>query len=112
MTWLVTIGGKLNVDGSDWWKGKDRFGSCVDHAESEVGLNVIFFGLIDVDRNNYFSLRCNSSTRGHSYKLLTDFSQRVAKVWNSMPSSIVKFHSVSGFKASMERLNLKIFTRN
>ena len=40
MTWLVTIGGKLNVDGSDWWKGKDRFGSCVDHAESEVGLNM------------------------------------------------------------------------
>ena len=40
MTWLVTIGGKLNVNESDWWKGKDRFGSRDDHAESEAGLNV------------------------------------------------------------------------
>ena len=80
----------------------------------------IIFGLIDLDRSNIFTIN-NNPTRGHQYKILLEhgsldvrrnyFACRVAKVWNSLPCSIICFRSLSTFKRSLNGVALSLFTR-
>ena len=82
----------------------------------------IIFSLVDVDCENYFTLRRESITRGHRYRIIPEcsvinrrrnfFSNRVCNAWNSLPSSIVNFESFSTFKNSLNKINLRIFTRH
>jgi len=39
------------------------------------------------------------------------FSERVVKVWNSLPPSIVKFDSLARFRNSINKINLRIYTK-
>jgi hypothetical protein len=81
----------------------------------------VIFGLCDIDASNLFTLRVDSKTRGHSYKLLPEhceincrknfFTQRVIPVWNSLPSETVNFDSLAQFKLSLFNINLSAFTR-
>jgi len=48
---------------------------------------------------------CHTNTR----KKL--FSERVVKVWNSLPPSIVTFSSLATFRNSLSNLNLRIYTK-
>jgi len=77
----------------------------------------IIFGLIDLNMSDYFTLQSSSgysrptTTRGNPYKLLVNhcrinarthfFSQRIIRVWNSLPPSIVSFESLLSFKNSL-----------
>ena len=80
----------------------------------------IIFGLIDVDCKKYFVLRVAGSTRGHDFKLIPEhcvvdrrkhfFSQRIVKMWNALPSAIIKFDSLSVFKSSLNKCDLRQFT--
>ena len=74
----------------------------------------IIFGLIDLDMSDYFTLQwsscCSAATRGNPYKLLVNhcrinvrkhfFSERIIKVWSSLPPSIVSFKSILSFRNS------------
>ena len=73
----------------------------------------IVFGLLSVDRNNFFRLSdpdCKHSTRGHNYKLAVtrahldlhkhSFSLRTVTVWNNLPES-VNFSSLTAVKKSI-----------
>ena len=61
-----------------------------------------------------------TTRRGNPYKLLVNhcrinvrknfFSERVIKVWNSLPPSIVSFESLLSFKNSLNNVNLRIYT--
>ena len=39
------------------------------------------------------------------------FSERVVKVWNSLPLSIVNFSSLATFRNSLNKINLRICTK-
>ena len=81
----------------------------------------IIFGLCDIDAGELFTLRTESKTRGHEYKLMTENSeinvrksfvaQRVANVWNSLPADKISFVSLPRFKQSLLNVDLKVFTR-
>jgi len=86
----------------------------------------IMFGLVDTDISNYFTLQSANNysavtCRGNPYKLLINhcrinvrkklFSERVIKVWNSLPPSIVNFESLSSFRNSLNNVNLRIYIR-
>ena len=82
----------------------------------------IVFGLVATDVSDYFSLQstndCSVITRrGNQYKLFVNhcrintrknfFSERVIKVWNSLPPGIVNFESLSLFRNSLNNVNLR-----
>ena len=85
----------------------------------------IIFGLIDLDMSDYFTLQsssgCSATTCGNPYKLCVNhcrinvrkhfFSERIIKVWNSLPPSIVSFESLSMFSKSLGNVNLCIHTK-
>jgi len=81
----------------------------------------IIFGMCEVNLNSILSLRGDVPTRGHRYKVMLEhctnnyhknfFVQRVAPIWNSLPASIVDFSSFTSFKRSLNKVNLRIFTR-
>ena len=78
------------------------------------------FGLSDVS-SNFFAVRENCSTRGHQFKLMLEhcdtntrkhfFAQRVVTVWNSLPAATTNFTTLTAFKASLQNINLRAFTR-
>ena len=60
---------------------------------------------------------CSATTRGNPYKLCVNhcrinvrkhFSERIIRVWNSLPPSIVSFESLSSFSKSLCNVNLGI----
>jgi len=83
----------------------------------------IMFGLVATDISDYFTLQSANDysaviRRGNPYKLLVNhchinvrkmfFSERIVKVWNSLPPTIVHFNSLSSFKNSLNNVNLCI----
>jgi ribonucleases P/MRP protein subunit RPP40 len=72
----------------------------------------IVFGLINIDSQDFFSLRNNVSdlkpNRGHQYKLLVNksrtdklkyfFSNRIVNVWNGLPATNYDFRSLISFR--------------
>lgn len=78
----------------------------------------IIFGLVDVNCQSFFTLRNNSITRGHDYKLAVEnfklncrknfFSIRVANVWNSLPEN-VNFDHLKSFKRCLELIDFSNF---
>ena len=85
----------------------------------------IIFGLIDLNMSDHFMLQsssgCSAATRGNPYKLLVNhrrinvrkhfFSERIIRVWNSLPPSIVSFKSLFSFRNSLDDVNLGIYTK-
>jgi len=86
---------------------------------------IIIFGLVDVCMSDYFQLMSSNGdrtvTRGNSLKLSVNycrtntrknfFSERVVKVWNSLPPSIENFASLARFRNSLNKINLRIYTK-
>ena len=77
----------------------------------------ILFGLLDVNANELFTVHnANYGTRGHAYKLLqghcrTDvrkhfFTERVVKIWNSLPAEEANFRNVKVFSNFLDKLDL------
>jgi len=85
----------------------------------------IIFGLVDVCMSDYFHLVSSygdrSITRGNPFKLSVNYCrtnkrknflcERVVKVWNSLPPSIVNFGSLARFRNSINKINLRIYTK-
>ena len=81
----------------------------------------IMHGFLDVNKSQFFQLRENNNTRGHSlmiYKKRSKnnihqnfFSQRVIQVWNSLSEEIVTAATVNAFKAALQFANLNRFLR-
>jgi len=85
----------------------------------------IMFGLVAADMSNYFSLQStnnyNLTRHGNPYKLSVNycrinvrknfFCERIIKVWNSLPPSIVNFESLLSFRNSLNNINLRIYIR-
>jgi hypothetical protein len=80
----------------------------------------LLFRLVDVNISNYyFKMNADSVTRGHVFKLLTSncrvdarkwlFSQRIVKVWNSLPASAVNFASLTAFKTFITKTDLSTY---
>jgi len=77
--------------------------------------------------SDYFTLQSSSgysrptTTRGNPYKLFVNhcrinvrkhfFSERIIRVWNSLPPSIVSVESLLSFKNSLGNANLGIHTK-
>ena len=75
--------------------------------------------------SDYFQLMSadgdRTVTRGNPFKLLVNycrtnmrkkhFSERVVKVWNSLPPSIVNFSSLATFRKSLNIISLRIYTK-
>jgi len=80
----------------------------------------VTFGLLDVS-SNFFVFRDNSVTRGHPYKVMLgrcdNSSQRqfllhrIANVCNSLPAADIDFTNLISFRASIQNINLRTFTR-
>jgi hypothetical protein len=77
----------------------------------------ILFGLLDVNANELFTVHsANYDMRGHAYKLLqrhcrTDvrkhfFTERVVKIWNSLPAEEANFCNVEVFSNFLDKLDL------
>ena len=70
-------------------------------------------GFIDLDRNLFFSMITNRSTRGHQWKLEVRrsyctvsahfFSCRVVDPWNRLPADVVDAPNVAAFKIRFDR---------
>jgi len=84
------------------------------------------FGLVATDISDYFTLQPENDysaiipvAETHK-KLIVNhcrinvrkkfFCERIIKVWNSLPPSIVHFNSLSSFKNSLNKVNLCIYT--
>jgi len=75
--------------------------------------------------SDYFQLMSSNGdrtvTRGNPFKLSVNycrtntrknfFSERVVEVWNSLPPSIVNFASLARFRNSLNKINLRIYTK-
>ena len=71
----------------------------------------MLFGLVDLNFADYFTLRADSVTRGHKYKLFVNYSRlnvrkhffakRVVSVWNNLECDIINFSSLRSFKQSL-----------
>jgi Reverse transcriptase (RNA-dependent DNA polymerase)/Endonuclease-reverse transcriptase len=79
----------------------------------------IFFGLVDVSRDDFFQVNVNSATRGHPYKLFKPYSGntlrksffciRVVDYWNFLPCDIVDFSSIRKFNTSIALVDFSSF---
>jgi len=88
-------------------------------------VDICKFGLVATDMSDHFSFQ---STNDHSvitrrenpYKLFVNhcrnnvrknlFCERIVKVWNSLPRSIVNFESLLSVTNSLNNVNLRIYT--
>jgi len=72
----------------------------------------MLFDLVDMNSDEYFTLRDDCATRGHEYKLFVNNSrlnirkhlslrQRVVAVWNNLEKGVIKFSSLTCFKNSL-----------
>jgi hypothetical protein len=72
----------------------------------------IFNGFDNVDYRTFFTL-CNTSTRGHSFKLFKTgckldcrkfaFAHRVVNIWNSLDKDVIACDSINGFKNRLDK---------
>ena len=80
----------------------------------------VIFGLVDVSTN--FCVNCdNTVTRWDSCKIMIEhcdnsaqkqfLSHRIAKVWNSLPAGVIDFTNLVSFRTSLQKINLRLFTR-
>ena len=77
----------------------------------------IMYGYTDLDFNKFFTFASRQSGRSNGLKLTlpyfkTDvrkhfFSVRIVRLWNLLPQDVVTAHSVSAFKESLERTDVK-----
>ena len=80
----------------------------------------MLFGLVDLKFSDDFTLRTNSTTRGHDYKLFLAysrlnvrkhfFSERVVSVWNNLENNVINFSNIKCFKRSLLFCNLSRYT--
>ena len=66
---------------------------------------------MDVNRDEFFTVRINHSRLGHRYKLYVPydtttarynyFSYRVSRIWNTLPPDDVDFQAVHRFRNSL-----------
>jgi hypothetical protein len=76
----------------------------------------ILFGIVDVDYSTMFSLNTAQRTRGHDYKLNVQrsrletrrhfFSNRIVKLWNSLPAQPQHFKSYKTFCSFLNTVNI------
>ena len=76
----------------------------------------IIKGFDRVDCSKFFTIKSNSRTRGHSFKIekrrsrleirRNFFSQRIVNKWNSLPDSVVNADSVNSFKNRYDKYML------
>lgn len=81
----------------------------------------IIFGLLDLHVEKLFKLRLDNTTRGHEFKIIPEHSvidirthfitQRISQVWNKLPPKIVNFVSLQTFKTSLNRCDLRRYSR-
>ncbi|XP_048853901.1 uncharacterized protein LOC125721830 isoform X1 [Brienomyrus brachyistius] len=74
----------------------------------------ILTGLDAVQANSYFSISLNTRTRGHRWKLAGEhfkldlrkhfFTQRVVRVWNTLPDNVVQAESLGSFKSELDKI--------
>jgi hypothetical protein len=81
----------------------------------------ILHNLLPLSRGDFFELSQETRTRGHSLKLKIPrcqldttksfFSNRVQKVWNSLPQAVVSSPSVPIFKSRLSNIDLSSFIK-
>ena len=73
----------------------------------------------------YFQLQSTNDdrtiTRGNPYKLFVNycrtnvrknfFIERVVKVWNSLPPTVVNFSTLSSFRNSLHKINFRLYPK-
>ncbi len=79
----------------------------------------IVFRLIKLDFDEFFTFSPVGSTRGHQYKLFKNrgdvnvrknfFSIRIVNIWNSLPSDIVDFSSLTAFARTIKLVDFSKF---
>ena len=72
----------------------------------------IVHGLINVPFDHFFRYAIDTRSRGHKFKLYTNFcyslarstffSQRVIPIWKSLPADIVEANSILAFKTLLD----------
>ena len=75
----------------------------------------IVFGIIAINFDDFFMLSPSEITRGHQYKLYRQrgdvcirenfFNIRIVNVWNSLPSDIVDFNSLTAFARTVKMVD-------
>jgi len=76
---------------------------------------------VDLHAEKSFKLRLDNTTRGHEFTITPEHSvidirkhfiaQRISQVWNELPPKIVNFVSLHAFKNSLNRCDLRRYTR-
>ena len=73
----------------------------------------MLFGLVDMNFDEYFTLRADCATRGHEYKMSVNYSrlnirkhfftERLVAVWSNLENGVIslKFNSLTCFKNSL-----------
>ena len=76
-----------------------------------IYVHKMLFGLVDLNFNDYFTLKLSSTTPGHDYKVFLNFSrlnvrkhffsEKIVTVWNNLQCSVIDFSSIKRFKTSL-----------